>query len=419
MLFAGVLFAMVCGLSACQAQTIEAGPLRGGAKAAQAGNGAVEGRDYSVWERKRFYDDQGYVQAVEAFSVLVPRGWEAKGGVAWKNPFQCAGETYAPYLTVSSRDGAIQFRALPMQAWGWATSPEQRQNLEMARQYGGCAVAPPMSAEQYLRQVLAPRELGNPTVESVEANGEVVQQMMAKSEKYRATAAAMGIPLEFRAAAVMARLRWPDGTQGMATATLLHGRSAMQNPYTGGMQESFTSVAAERSVLRFPAERRQEAERFLATLRSNYRTNPEWERAVEEFSQRMRAWRNQNHEQVMAQLEANRQRMIAGHQQRMADIARQGAANTAAFQDRMKTMDQTQRAWEARQSASDRMHSSFVQAIRGVETWTGAGGPVELSAGYEKAWTRGDGAYILSNKPGFDPAAVLQDPEWKPLKRVP
>ena len=132
----------------------------------------------------------------------------------------------------------------------------------------------------------------------------------------------------------------------------------------------------------------------------------------------MREWRNQNHQQVMAGLEANRQQMIAGHNQRMADIVRKGAANTAAYNQRMTSMDQNLRAWETRQSSSDRRHTAFVQSIRGVETWQGSGGPVELTSGYENAWTRGDGTYIMSNKPGFDPAAAFQGQAWQPLKRA-
>ena len=57
------------------------------------------------------------------------------------------------------------------------------------------------------------------------------------------------------------------------------------------------------------------------------------------------------------------------------------------------------------------------QTIREVETWAGGDGKVELSSGYDQAWSRGDGTYILSNSPGFDPRTVLQDQQWTELKR--
>ncbi len=410
--------AALLSLTACSAADPQANPKTTPKSIAQTATPAVEGADFIVLERKRFFDDKGYVQPVEAFSILVPKGWRSEGGVQWKNPFNCAGEVYSPFLRISSPDGGIEYRSLPYQSWGSSTDPGMRQNMQNLSQQGGCTVAPPMSAEQYLRQVLAPREFGNPTIVSVEVNQEVIQQLLAKSEKSRLTAQSMGMNLDFRTDAVLARLKWPDGTEGIAFTTVINGINSMQNPYTGGMQQLSTSVAGERSMLRYPASRRKEGEQFIATLRSSYRTNPEWEQAIESFSQRMREWRNQNHQQVMAGLEANRQQMIASHNQRMADIQRQGAANTAAYNQRMTSMDQNMRAWESRQSASDRMHTAFVQSIRGVETWQGTGGPVELTSGYENAWARGDGTYILSNKPGFDPAAAFQDQAWQALKRA-
>jgi len=379
---------------------------------------AAEGKDYIVLERARFFDDKGYIQPMEAFSVLLPKGWKSDGGVRWKNPFNCAGETFGAYLNASSPDGAIQYRSLPIHTWGFTSDPSMRQQMEMMAQQGGCGVAPAMGADQYLRQFLVPNEFGNPQVVSVESNQEVIQDLLAKSEKHRATAASMGMQLTFRADAILARLQWPGGQEGIAMVTVLNGYNSMVNAFTGGTQQMTTSVASERSVVKFPAAKRKEAEQFIATLRTSFRTNPEWQQAIENFSQQMRNMRNQNHQMVMQQLEANKQQMIAGHQQRMANIRQQGAAGTAAHQDRMNAMDRNMRTWEASQSSNDRMHTAFVQSIRGVETWRGEGGAVELTSGYENAWSKGDGTFILSNKPGFDPASAFQDQSWKPLKRA-
>lgn len=412
------LIAALLTLSACNAADPLAAQKPPANTAAKTSTPAEEGKDFIVLERKRIFDDKGYIQPVEAYSVLIPHGWRAEGAIVWKNPFNCPGETVGSHLTITSPDGAIQYKSLPVQTWGTNSDPYIRQTMESMVQHGGCPVAPPMSAEQYLRQVLAPREFGNPNIVGIEPLPEAAQQILAKSEKYRAIAQSMGMQFDSRADAAMARLQWPDGTEGIAFNTVLTFISATQNPYNGAMQQSVNSTASERSFLRFPAGRRQEAERFLATLRSSFRTNPEWEQALDAFSQRIREYRNQNHQQVIAGLEANRQQMIAGHQQRMADIQRQGAANTAAYNQRMSNMDQNMRAWEARQSSSDRMHTAIIQSIRGVETWQGAGGQVELTTGYENAWTRGDGTFILSNQPGFDPASAFQDQSWQPLKRA-
>ncbi|HRP00558.1 MAG TPA: hypothetical protein PLN54_14075, partial [Flavobacteriales bacterium] len=76
------------------------------------------------------------------------------------------------------------------------------------------------------------------------------------------------------------------------------------------------------------------------------------------------------------------------------------------------------RSWEQQQAAQDRQHTQFVQTIREVETYRDGTGTVELSSGYEQAWSRGDGTYILSNKPGFDPSSVFQDQNWQQMQLV-
>ena len=43
----------------------------------------AEGKDYSVWQRARVLDQNGFGQPVEAYSILVPKGWRTEGGVNW------------------------------------------------------------------------------------------------------------------------------------------------------------------------------------------------------------------------------------------------------------------------------------------------------------------------------------------------
>ncbi|MCZ2156290.1 MAG: hypothetical protein LC114_20705 [Bryobacterales bacterium] len=84
----------------------------------------------------------------------------------------------------------------------------------------------------------------------------------------------------------------------------------------------------------------------------------------------------------------------------------------------MNNMDASLRTWEAQQASSDRSHASFVKTIREVETYRDGGATVELDSGFNQAWSRGDGTYILSNSPGFDPSSVFQDQNWQEMKRT-
>lgn len=379
-----------------------------------------EGRDYTVLERARFLDTTGFEQPAEAFSVLVPRGWKHDGGVVWKSPQMCRGEMVTARWNVTSPDGAIRFQSLPLQAWGSASDPMTLQSMQMQAQQGGCAVGGPMNSERYLRDVMIPRDLQGATVVDVRPNDPARHELERTTDQTRAKLQQYGAQqVDFGIDAVTARLRWPDGSEGIALISVANIMTTMQNAFTGQVQRVSTSIASERSVVRFPPDRRQDAETFLANLKSSYRTNPQWKAAVDAYMERMRQQQNAIHHQRMRALADQTAANARAHAQRMADIQAQGAANTARHDARMAAMDQNMRSWESRQASQDRMHTSFVQTIREVETWQGTEGKVELSSGYAQAWSRGDGTYILSNKPTFDPRAAFQDQGWQEMKRTP
>lgn len=391
--------------------------------AANAGSPArtanyVEGRDYMILERARFMDDTGFERPAEAFSVLVPRGWTHDGGIVWKGLQECRAEMVSGRWNVSSPDGAIRFQSLPTHAWGSASDSMMRQALQMQAQAGGCEVAGVIDAEQYLREVFAPRALQGATITEVKENEEATQQLRQAAAKSADAIRQMGAQVESLGRAVVARLTWPDGTEGIVFCSVLNGITTMQNPYTGGLQRLTNSIATERSVIRFAPERRAEAETFLTNLKSSLRTNPQWQQAIDGYFARLRQQQNAEHHMRMRAIEEQTAANTRAHQQRMADIQRQGAANTQRFEQRMADMDGSMRSWEAQQNSQDRMHTAFVQSIREVETWQGGDGSVELSSGYDQAWSRGDGTYVLSNSPSFDPRSVFQDQNWQEMKRA-
>lgn len=375
----------------------------------------VEGKDYTVLERVRFMDENGFERPAEAFSVLLPRGWKTTGGVAWKGLDTCRGEMISARYSATSADGAIRFETLPTHAWGSATDPMMYQSMLMQARNGGCQVAPPMDAGQYLREAFLPMELDGATLVEMTPNADAKQAADQKALKYRQQ---LGGQTEIQNSAVTARLKWPDGTEGIALCQVTNIVAVMQNPYTGDMQRISTSTATERSYIRFPASRKQEAEQVLATLKTSYRTNPQWQQAIDGYFTRLSQQQNRQHHERMAAIERQTQANTAAHNQRMANIQAQGAANTARHNERMSNMDASLRTWETQQSSSDRMHASFVKTIREVETYRDGDGTVELDSGFNQAWSRGDGTYILSNSPGFDPRSVFQDQNWQEMKRT-
>jgi hypothetical protein len=394
----------------------------GGQGPAQAGptTGTYkEGIDYIVLERVRFMDEQGFERPAEAFSVLLPKGWKHEGGIHWKGLDACRGEMVTASWSASSPDGSIHFVSLPLSTWGSASDPMMRQSMMTQAQNGGCGYGGPLDAEHYLREVLVPQELHGASIIEVKENEAVRQEMDRQAQRQRTAMEQYGGTVDIRNSAVSARLKWGDGTEGIAITSVMNGTTTMQNTYSGAMQQFTTSVATERSYMRYPAVRKEEAERVWASMESSYRTNPAWKQAIDGYMADMGGRQDMIHRQRLAAIDARTRTNTAAHQQRMADIQAWGAANTAAHGQRMTDMDDRMRSWENQQASLDRQHTDFVQTIREVETWKDASGsPVEMSAGYEQAWSHGDGDYILSNKPGFDPSSVFQDQNWTEMQRA-
>ncbi len=376
-----------------------------------------EGTDYTVLERVRFMDNMGFQQPAEAFSVLIPKGWKHEGGVIWKSLQECRSEMVGAKLAITSPDGAIRYESLQPQSWSAASDPMMMQNLQMQAAQGGCAVGGPMSAEEYLRQVLLANELRGASVVEVKQNADAEREMAKQSAAFQESAQRYGGSAEVRPSAITARVKWSDGTEGIVLLSIRNVITSTPNQYTGQWQQLSMSGATERSWVRFPAARRAEAEQFLANLKSSVRTNPAWQQAVDGYFAELGRQQDRQHHQRMAAIDQQTRQMTAAHNQRMADIQAQGAANTARHNDRMAASDARMRSWEQQQASQDRQHTRYVQAIREVETWQGSNGAVELSSGYDQAWSRGDGTYIMSNKPGFDPAAVFQDQNWTEMRR--
>lgn len=377
-----------------------------------------EGSDYTVLERVRFMDQTGFQRPAEAFSALIPKGWKYEGGVVWKSLQECRSEMVGSKVRITSPDGAIVFHGLQPHAWNAASDPTMMQSMHMQAAQGGCAAGGPMTAEEYLLQVFVPNELEGATVIKVDCNSVAEQEMATQVGRFQAEAQRYGGQAELVPSAITAQVKWNDGTEGIVLLSVRNLSTSSSNPYTGEIQQLSMSTANERSWVRFPTARRTEAETFLANLKSSMRTNPAWKEAVEGYFAELSRHQERQHHITMAAIDQHTRQMTAAHLQRMADIQAQGAANTARHEQRMAIIDNDMRSWERQQGEQDRQHTLFVQTIREMETWQGNNGAVELSSGYDQAWSRGDGTYILSNKPGFDPAAIFQDQDWTEMKRT-
>jgi hypothetical protein len=391
-----VLVALACGTSNgnAPAPSVPGTAITEGS--APAGRGPaksfVEGKDYVVLERLRVMDAYGFGQPITAYSILVPKGWKSEGGITWKVGETCMPESIENRLTAQSPDGAYRLDVFPQQEWDWWDDPmmlqmqmQQQQNPAFRR----CPIGRPLDAAGVLQGPVAQRT--GARVMSVEPNEELGQVMRQQAQAANQQYQQAGVELESRPSAAIATLAYPDGSTGVAVAAVTMLVSWAPNYTTGGKSASYQVQAVTEVALKAPPGKDAEARQLLATVISSTRVNPNWQNAV-------------------AQIVQNIRNVEMAETAKRAAIQREAQEYSAQLQ---------QRTWEAGQQSRDRIASEWGRTLRGVDVWNdGSGSSIELNAGYNEAWSRPDGTYILSNDPLFDPNVVLQE-DWKRLQKQP
>lgn len=363
----------------------------------------VEGQDYMLFQRVRLMDKIGFNTPVEAYSILIPKGWNSDGGILWNGPgANCAG-TFK-HMKATSPDGKYTFAMLPDVLFNWNSDPQMQQ---FNQNYGGnfCSSAQPMNAEAYLRRIFA-RELGGVNIVSVEANNAVVEHMRQSNSRAINELQQYGAgQMSFDQTAVNAVVKWNDGSEGLVTlgVTILTGN--VPNVYTGGATQIYTTQVTQRTVFKYPSAQADQAKKMYSMIMSSVRTNPGWNDAVNDF------WKQVRQKSHIAHVGR-----IKAMDEQTRRIGEQAVRNG---EQRLKSMDTEMRTWEQRQNSQDRMHTEFIKTIREVENFRDETGKWEMSSHYNHAWSRGDGTnFIMTNNPNFNPASVLQDQNWKEMKKV-
>ena len=112
-----------------------------------------------------------------AIEMLIPSTWDFKGAVRmYGGKTGCFSESFSVIWEAKSPDGATKFAGIPNYAWQYSDDPQELHNLtdpNRRTHTGGktndlCAVAKPLSAEQYFRQRVLNDLKPAMTVESVE-----------------------------------------------------------------------------------------------------------------------------------------------------------------------------------------------------------------------------------------------------------
>lgn len=369
-------------------------------------NGAVfiAGKDYVEYQWARLWDKQGFERPVEAFSMLLPKGWTHQGEIMWNAPgTDCAGTN--SWFKAQSADEKYSLTILPNALWTWTTNQQLQQFNQNAPSSPCKQFRQPMDAEPYLRQVLA-AELGDFRIIELTPNKQVAELLSQRNEEGRQELMSYGAAqVKFHQTAVTATVKWPDGQEGIVLCGVSIVESIIPNVYNGTYDTQYTTGFVNRTIFRYPAGQTAAAKNQLSAVLTSIRTNPVWKSALDKY------WKD-----VRRQRQVEHVGRITLMDQQTAQMGRDAIAKG---NQNLNRMDNNMRDWEARQGSQDKMQANFIKTIREVENYRDETGKIELSSGYNHAWSRSDGSsFIMSDNPNFDPSAVLQDQRWKEMKKV-
>jgi hypothetical protein len=379
-------------LAACNAQPAQQGKTK---NMTGATTKMEEGKDYMLLKRFRVTDNQGFSQPIEVSSFLLPADWQVNGTVQWNATSKCLPGMLQASVQAASPDNGFELLVLPVTQFDWSTDAVYLDAMQRGFNLHSCEIARPLDAAGYIGQALAPQLKAQ--VKSAKAI-DALQQAMDQGAAQMTQAARAGgnNAYSHRGSAAEGLLAFADGREGLAFCTVMQTIVTMPGAQ-GGMSENSYCYVSMRVVLKYKSGNEAMARKIMSTFFSSARINPQWGNAVQQFFANVS--RN-------AQDETWKQIQIS-HQ------AQQEIGNNII------------RSWEAKNSASAGSGGSgdnnaqFGQYLRGVENYTDEGGnKVELTSGYNYAWGRGDGSYVMSNNPAFDPNIELQGTQsWGRLNK--
>lgn len=351
------------------------------AASAQSAAPAAQG-DSPALRQFSYYDPQA---GMEAFSILVPQGWQVSGGVTWV--------TSRPAMPVETRlqmvnpAGLEAFEALPTLFFTWDTNPLMQMTKPPGSLYFGYEVCQPMPAREVIRRFVLPRYRPMPDLQVVDEGA--AQELLQVVRRNQPAPPPMG---QYSTDAARVRLHYT--LNGQPIAEELSGvveYVRISSPALFGTAENvFWSMGYLTAFRAHRANLERHADLYRAILGS-VQINPAFTAFVQ---------------QVTQGLSSN----VIRHIRQIGDLSRQISRNSQQMRE------ENLQGWQERSASGDRIAENFSQTIRGVDAYfdPNTGKTVELPSGYTQAWSTPLGEYILSEDPGFDPN-IGSNQTWTPL----
>jgi hypothetical protein len=328
------------------------------------------------------YDDP--MTGMEAFRLLIPKGWRASGSVTWSAnpalPAQCRFRFHNP-------DGADEFNLYPTQSYFWTDNQLFLSTNPPGALRFGTLVAEPVDIHTAFTKIVIP------------GSGKDVSGLTIVREEDvpELAALARGQPVAgVRALAKGGKIRIRYRENGRQKDEELYAAVSQfvtdmpGSTYSAGYYINYWFIDY---VFSFTAEAGGLDARFktFQTMIYSLKVNPRW----------------------YARVVNVKESLVKRYTEGINAIGRIGEI---IAQTGSQMREEQQRDWERRQEVQDRIARNFSDNIRGVERYNDphSSNEVELPAGYGQAWANNLGEYIVTDSPGYNPN-VGSNLHWEPM----
>ncbi len=326
---------------------------------------------------------------LEAFRMVIPAGWEFRGGVHWlsDNP----GMPAVVAFQISPPGGVELFEVLPNQSFYWTNNPMTSMMFPIGSRYFGNEVRPPMPAQQALRELVIPRFRGQAT------NLQLVKLENAPELARHVQAAAQTLtpsPHQTSSAdAAKARLHYrlgPHALEEELYCAVELNRVLM--PAMMGMIEHLYWLVDYVCACRAALGQLDRLGDLFRAIAHSIRINPQWFSCYLQISRYL----------IQNQIQ---------HIHNIGQLSRQ------ISQMHHEISDEMMHSYYQRQAIYDRLSADWSQAIRGVDEYYDplAQRSVELPGGYGYGWVNHLGEYIVTDDPNFNPN-LGSNLNWEPMQ---
>lgn len=359
----------------------------------QGGDGLRSGEALRL-RKFKIMDPNGFAQPVTAFSMLAPADWTLDGGVRWNS--HPAKQPFRVHFTLRSPDGKVAFEVFPSYRWTFTRD----RFMEQANRRAGTPFGPAMGAQEIIQRYVIPTHRANARLVSAEPSPEAARAAYERAAAVFGprlkdgstrvnTDAGRGL-LEYQAGGDVFEEWITSVVLGVTSLSMMNTEALAQGRSVPEPMHNYEAFGL--SAFRAPKGQLKKHEKLFATMTASIRVNRGWEQA------------------------------IAAHQRKMHQINMKGIRDRAAItrQTNEEIREMMSDSWEKQQASQDRIAAAFTRTIRGVEEYVDPTNHerIDLTHGYENAWSNGLGEYILSEQVDFDPNPHSSQ-NWQRLNRVP